>query len=220
MSDIRVFIADDQKTLLDSLMQGLNAEPGISVVGTAINAEQLLNRLFPGRADALLLDIFSKDVEFLELITTLTNRDPNLRVIILSGNPDYHFAQETRNAGAVFYTSKNLGTSELATLIKNVVREGLTGIQFYDSGTQKKDIGANVKEELTKRELEVLKELCKGARNDQEIAEALSIGSEATVAAHRRNLKRTFKDNGITNATGIGYWAAKWDFFPDIDLPQ
>lgn len=104
---IRVLVADDSPTALQSVCDYLEFAGGFEIVGTAsdgINAVQLASAHKP---DLVLLDLSMPRVNGLEAAEQIHRRSPAMRVIIFSELEGLSLADECRRHGADSFVSKN-----------------------------------------------------------------------------------------------------------------
>ncbi len=85
---MRVLLADDQAKVRSALRLLLEQEPGLSVVGEAVEAGDLLVQVKATCPDLLLLDWELPGRPMTEVLSTLRRLCPHLTVIALSGRPE------------------------------------------------------------------------------------------------------------------------------------
>jgi DNA-binding NarL/FixJ family response regulator len=103
--DMRVLIADDQLKVRSALKLLLEQDPEVSVVGEAMEAEDLLAQVRGACADLVLLDWELPGLRAVNpLLSTLRVLCPRLSVIVLSGRPEARRAALA--AGADAFVSK------------------------------------------------------------------------------------------------------------------
>jgi DNA-binding NarL/FixJ family response regulator len=115
---MRVLLADDQTNVRFALRTLLERQPGMQVVGEAINAEVLLSQVKARCPDLALLDWSLPGVAVDELLPALRGTCPNLFVIVLSGQPEARRAALA--AGANAFVSKADPPEELLAAIRSV----------------------------------------------------------------------------------------------------
>ena len=101
---MRVLLADDQSKVRSALRLLLEQEPGMSVVGEAVEAEDLLAQVEATQPDLVLLDWELPSLRTDDWLSTLRTLCPRLKVIALSGRPEARQAALT--AGADTFISK------------------------------------------------------------------------------------------------------------------
>ena len=101
---MRVLLADDQTKVRSALRLLLEQEPGLSVVGEAAEAEDLLVQVEVTQPDLVLLDWELPGLRTDDRLSVLRALCPQLKVIALSGQPEARRA--ALSAGADAFVSK------------------------------------------------------------------------------------------------------------------
>lgn len=220
---IQVFIADDHQSVIDSFKTTLAQQEDLAFSGSAKDEHELLKRI-NDRVDVLLLDIILKEkTVFLSLIKEVLKKCPTLRILILSATEDLYFAQQTIEAGVRGYLAKSLSIRDIFSAIHDVFAyPNMTILKLPNPNTTESDL-ENVRSLITPREMQIISLLCKGFKNNEEIAEFLvKINrkeiSPIVVQTHRRNIRYKLRDFGITNDTSLGYWIGRWDLLDGSEL--
>ena len=115
---MRVLLADDQKKVCSALRLLLEQEPGLSVVGEAVEAEELLAQVEVTQPDLVLLDWELPGLRTHDGLVTLRTLCPHLKVIALSGQPEARQAALT--AGADAFVSKGDPPEQLLATLHTV----------------------------------------------------------------------------------------------------
>ncbi|MFC5868997.1 response regulator [Aquincola agrisoli] len=188
---VRLLLIDDHPLVRDGLRARLGGIDGIEVVGEAGHAREALAAVEALRPTMALVDIGMKEVNGIELTLMLSQRHPELAVLILSmyDNPEY--VQQAMQAGARGYVLKDAPSSEIVGAIQTV-RQG--GTYLSPSVTKRLFRAQEPKPLLSPRESEILACLAKG-QSSKQIAEALGL-SVRTVETHRQNIKRKLVIDG------------------------
>jgi DNA-binding NarL/FixJ family response regulator len=109
MSDkIRVVVADDSPTALQSVCDYLDFAGGFEIVGTASDGMNAIQLAALYKPDLVLLDLSMPRVNGLEAAQQIRLSNPDLRVIIFSELHGLSLADECRRRGADSFVSKNL----------------------------------------------------------------------------------------------------------------
>ncbi|SCK55981.1 two component transcriptional regulator, LuxR family [Variovorax sp. HW608] len=182
---IRLFLVDDHPLVRDGLRARLSSLPEIEIVGEADGAAEALPLIEALKPDLVLTDVGMKDINGIELAARLQEREPQVRVVMLSmyDNPEY--VQQALQAGARGYVLKDAPASEIVAAIDAVAAGGT----FLSPAVSKRLFrNQTPRPLLTPRESEILSALGRGA-SSKEIALELGL-SVRTVEAHRQSIKR------------------------------
>jgi len=184
-SVIRLFLVDDHPLVRDGLRARLGPLPALEIVGEAGSAAEALEGIAELRPDLVLADVGMKGMSGIELASLLQERQPDVRVLMLSmyDNPEY--VQQALQAGARGYVLKDAPAAEIVAAIEAVAAGGT----FLSSAVSHR-LFANQQPRplLTPRESEILSALGRGDSSKQ-IARDLGL-SVRTVEAHRQSIKR------------------------------
>ncbi|MBV1775763.1 response regulator transcription factor [Burkholderiaceae bacterium DAT-1] len=189
---IRLFIADDHRMFREALCNTLQASGEFTVIGEAGSVADTLQKVEDLQPDMLLLDIAFPDGNGIEVVSKLSQRQPDLPVVALSGYSDQVFLDEMLQHGARAYVLKSSGADELLAALRAVIN----GHLFLSPELMRKLLNSkhhsaapdDALEKLGPREIEVLTLIANGARSS-EIAIRLGIAI-STVEVHRRNIRR------------------------------
>ena len=179
-SVIRILLADDHVVVRDGLAAIINQEKDMRVVAEAGEGKEAVELWKKHRPDITLMDLRMPGLSGANAIYEIHEVNPNVRIIVLTtfdGDEDIYRAIR---AGAKAYLLKDVKREELF----HCIREVHAGKFVIPPAIAAKLAGHQSIEELTSRELEVLKLLAEGKPNKL-IASALSIG-EVTVKSHVR----------------------------------
>ena len=188
---IRVVIADDHAIVRAGLRALIHSEPDLELVGEAaggVEAIQLVDKLAP---NVLVLDISMPDIDGITVTREIKGKKNDTHILILTVHEDEVFLREVIKAGASGYIIKHAAEAELVTAIHSVtsgeiyVHPSLLRTLLVDSDRPLSKAQKQA-EDLTPREVDILKLLVQGYTNRQ-IADELSI-SIRTVEGHRANL--------------------------------
>ncbi len=213
MPKIRLIIADDQILFLKGLRLLINTFDSIELIAEATNGEELLTAIAAHSPDVVLIDLKMPVMDGIEATKRIKEDYPELKVILLSMYNDESIINHVMKIGANGYLLKNEEPHILEQAIKAVVQKGfyfndyvssalLTGVQ-QATQIQKKPKDS-LKIPLTRREVEILKLICK-EYTSSEIASQLYI-SPRTVEGHRKSL---LAKTGVRNIAGLVLFAMK-----------
>lgn len=208
---MRVYITDDHEMYLEGLSLLLQKQTELEVTGTSSNAADLLNRLpTMSPEDILLLDVNLPDMEEEELIRKIRELRPKQKVIYLTLIRGTRYVHKLLKYQIQGYVLKNASVEELLAAIDTVHKGGQyfsKEIDILSDGDFRNTLtieDRKVGEILSKREVEVLKLVCKEFSN-AEIAQKLFL-SISTVETHRKNLIAKL---GVQNTVGLVKFAIR-----------
>lgn len=190
MSSINIIIVDDHSLFRNGMKLLLSNAGNFSIMAEASNGKEFLTLLETMQPDVILMDIDMPEMGGIEATTRALEKYPDLKIICLSmyGEEEYYY--KMIEAGVSGFLLKNSDINEVKTAITSVSQ----GSKFF-SPELLYNVVKNIKttqtnmelvENLSEREVEVLKQICIGLSN-QEISEVLHI-SKRTVDKHRANL--------------------------------
>lgn len=183
---IRLVLVDDHTLVRDGVRALLEMVERFSVVGETGCGSEALELIERTKPDIVLMDIGLKDVNGLELTATLKQRQPELKVLILSMYDNQEYVSQSLRAGASGYVLKDAPSREIIAAIEVLA----VGGRFYSSAIASKLTGSEPQQdgELTPRERQVLLMMAQGL-NNKAMARELSI-SVRTVETHRLSIRR------------------------------
>ena len=215
---ISVAIIEDQPVFLDHFVGIVTSDPGLQLVGTAVNGAEGRALIKEVDADIYLVDLGLPDFSGLALLPEIVQHRPDANAMVISIFDDDAHIIAAIEAGAMGYLlkdsdSRNVGEalrevhtggSPLSPLIAKKVLNLLRG---KTESREKAELPTSPRKELlTERETEVLCQLATGLAF-REIADALSISSH-TVAQHVRNIYKKLavrsRGKAVYEATKLG----------------
>jgi len=210
---IRIVIVDDHRLFREGVASLLKTASGLMLVGEASSGDECLSLVENLMPDIVLMDINMPGLGGIEATRTLTSRQPNVGVIMLTMLEDDESVFAAISAGARGYVLKDADRGSLIRAIRSVahgeallssavaqrVLEQFSKLKILPKiPSEQINTLAQIFKELTARELEVLKLIVKGYRN-REIADQLVI-SEKTVGNHISNIFSKLQVNDRSQA--------------------
>jgi DNA-binding NarL/FixJ family response regulator len=186
---IRVLIADDQSLVRAGLRLVLDGHDDIEVVGEASNGHEAIYSTGRLKPDVVLMDIRMPELDGLAATRRITAEHP-ARVLVLTTYDLDEYVYDALQAGASGFLLKDTPPGQLVDGIRAVASgEALLAptvtrrlIEEFSRIRPAREARPDALDELTPRELEVLRQLARGMSN-AEIAEALVLG-DTTVKTH------------------------------------
>ena len=192
----KVLIVDDHESVCDSLEYVLASTDAFTVVGKLPSAAYASVYCEKLRPDLVLMDVCTEaGASGLEATRIIRARFPDTKVIVMSGFDEITYAPRAKEAGAHAFVLKSRSLDFFAEAALGVMR----GENYYPEA---KTIPLPKGEApLTRRELEVLRLMCKHM-DTKAIAEELFI-SESTVKYHKANM---LAKTGFTKAIDLAFY--------------
>lgn len=188
---IRVLIADDQQMVRQGFSVLLGAQPGIEVVGQAVDGLDAVAKVAELVPDVVLMDIRMPELGGIEATRRITGERPGIRVLVLTTFDLDEYVYEALRAGASGFLLKDASAEQLAEAVRVVaagdalLAPGITRRLIAEFSRLDDRPRAPLKSrvgELTERETEVLALIAQGLSN-AEIA-GLLVVAEQTVKTH------------------------------------
>jgi len=211
MTAVRVLAADDQRVVREGLAMLLGLLPDVEVVGTAADGEEVLALAAELRPDVILMDLRMPRMDGVEATRRLRERDPAVKVVVLTTYADDRSVLDALRAGALGYLTKDAGAAEIQQALHRVA-DGQAAldpavqlhlVEAIADGAPSAPSPAPLPDGLTPREAEVLTLIAAGLSN-AEIAERLVV-SEATVKSHVNHMLAKIGARDRAQAVGYAY---------------
>lgn len=193
----RVLCVDDHRIVREGLALIISQQPDLEVVGLAGTSDEAVDQYRATAPDVTLMDLRLRETSGVEAIRTIRGINPLARIIVLTmyeGDEDIYRALE---AGAVTYLLKDMLSSDLLRVVREVARGGLPILETIQARLAERAAHPT----LTSREIAVMGLVAQGMRN-KEVAAMLGI-SEATIRVHLKNIFAKFEVHDRTAAVGV-----------------
>ncbi len=193
MEMIKILIVDDHEVVRHGLVMMLGRQDDFVVAGEAQNGLEAVEKAGELAPDVILMDLRMPELDGVGAMTRIREQDANIKFIVLTTYDTDEYIFDAINAGAKGYLLKDVSREELFQSIRAAYR----GESFIEPGVaarvldrlvqvSRQSANAGGPQELSERELGVLRLMAAGSANKQ-IASELSI-SESTVKTHVTNI--------------------------------
>jgi DNA-binding NarL/FixJ family response regulator len=198
---IRLLIADDQELMREGLRVMLSPQPDIEVVAEAGSGRELVEAAAAARPDVALVDIRMPGMDGIAATRGLQRQARPPRVVILTTFDHDEHVYDALRAGATGFLLKTTPPTRLVDAVRAAAEgESLLSPEIaqrlaerFARGPRPAPDGVPPElEELTPRELEVLRLIARGHSNADIAAELVT--SMATVKTH---VNRIFRKLGV-----------------------
>jgi DNA-binding NarL/FixJ family response regulator len=209
---IRLLLVDDEPLVRGGVRMILESEDDLEIVGEAADGNEALELARQLAPDVVLLDIRMPGLDGIQTTRRLLEQPPPVpRILVLTTFDLDEYVYEAMKAGASGFILKNVPPAKLVDAVRTVA----TGDALLAPAITRRMIERFVQqppvpqgrppqlEELTERELDILREIARG-RSNAEIAGALYL-SQATVKSHVNRVLSKLNLRDRTQAAVLAY---------------
>lgn len=207
----RIFVVDDHPIMRDGISLLLGSEKDLQICGSAGSMQDALKQFLTVKPDLLIVDLSLKDGLGLELIKTVKERYPKIRMLVVSAYDENLYAERALRNGASGYVNKQECEDTLLLAIRTV----LAGRRFVSDQILQKLVSLAIGgvdtengdpvERLSDRELEIFRLIGRGT-TPAAIAKQLHI-SPHTVDSHREKIRHKLN---LENGRELMQRAMRW----------
>jgi DNA-binding NarL/FixJ family response regulator len=214
---LRVLIVEDQHIFRKGLNLLLQEIPGVQLYGEASNGAEFLEMIEDERPDIVFMDIQMPMMNGIEATKKAVSLYPDIKIIAISMFGDEEYLVSMLEAGVKGFLLKTVEEAELKKALelvadnKNYFSDELLPVltnSLVNRKNRNETPEMEYREDLTRREIEVLELICKGF-TIKEIADQLYI-SQRTVDGHKANL---FRKTGVDSSVKLVTFAIKHNLF-------
>jgi DNA-binding NarL/FixJ family response regulator len=193
----RVILVDDHPIVRKGLRRLIENDPGLAVCAEAEGVREAREAIRQHRPDAVIVDLFLKDGDGIELVREVHAHHPGLPLLVLSMHDESVYAERLLEAGARGYVMKHEASDVLVHALHEVlagrrhVSEAISARLLRKTGAGRVPADSSPIDPLSNRELQILQMIGRGLSSRQ-VAESLNL-SIKTIEAHRQRIKRKLK---------------------------
>ncbi len=215
---IGVLVADDQSMVRAGFRMLLCGEDDIDVVAEAANGREAIDKAARFKPNVVLMDIRMPELDGLQATREILAANPEARILILTTFDLDEYIYEALSAGASGFVLKDDPPEQLIAAIRTVaagdalLSPSITSSVIGQFARLPRPEAPRELEELTAREMEVLRLIAQGLSN-VEIGEQLFI-TETTVKTHVTHLLQKLNLRDRVQAVVLAYRAGIVDGEP------
>ena len=217
MKKIKIMLVEDHVLVREGTKELLDQEEDLQVVAEAGDGEAAVQLAAEHRPDIIIMDIAMPKLDGIEATKQIKAANPTASILVLTAYDDDQYVFAFLEAGAAGYLLKDISTNDLIQAIR-AVHTGESVLHpavarkvinyFARRPEETRDEKGDLMEQLTDREMEVLRLAGKGMTN-REIARELTI-SIRTVQVHLSNV---FSKLGVGSRTEAVLYALRKGWF-------
>ena len=202
---VKVLIADDHKIIRERLLNLLEKQKDLDIVGEAEDGFIALKKARELKPNIIIMDIGMPNLNGIDATRQIRSESPQTKVIALSMHADKRFVAEMLKAGASGYILKDSAFKELvqairASLVNKIyLSPSIADVVIKDYIVHIPRDSFSAFSILTAKEREVLQLIAEG-KSTKEIASRLFM-SIKTVETHRQHIKEKLNLNSIAELT-------------------
>lgn len=195
MEKIKIILVDDHQLVREAWKATLFTEDNFSIVGEAENVKDAIHLIKMTQHDIVILDINLKSESGVDVILEVNKFLGKPKIIVVSMMAEYSFIKNMLNLGVKGYVTKNSSIDELREAIEKVHAGQRFLCKEINDVIINNSLSDAKSEELSNKELIVLKEICKG-QNTKEISITLNISAK-TIEGHKTKIYKKLKTSNL-----------------------
>jgi len=205
---IKILICDDHAIVRIGLKALITNNRDMRLVGEAKDGEEAVSKANKLKPDLIIMDLIMPLKDGVAAITEIKKKNPEVRILVFTSFSDDKNVLPSLKAGADGYLLKDSSPEELIQAIKDVY-QGKSSLhpvivqKVLKELHQPEDVAQKC-EQLSKRELDVLKYVAVGMSN-QDVGRTLGI-KEGTVRIHVGNILNKLQ---LANRTQAALYALR-----------
>jgi DNA-binding NarL/FixJ family response regulator len=210
MTKTRILLVDDHEVVRLGLKALVEHHPQFEVVGEAVTAKEAIEQAEKILPDIVLMDIRLPGASGIEACEVITEKFPDIRVVMLTSYAEDEMLFSAIRAGASGYVLKQIGGDDLIRALESVSKgealldPAVTQRVFQEVRRAVKEEEASAFANLSQQEKHVLLLVSEGKTN-REIAKSLYLG-EGTV---RNYVSSILSKLGVSNRAEAAAFAVE-----------
>jgi two-component system, NarL family, response regulator LiaR len=208
LKKIRIILADDHPLMRQAIRMWLDKQHDLEVLAEASDGREAIDLALKLQPDVVIIDISMPRINGLEATRQIISRCPETNVLVLTVHTDTEHIQGMLQAGAAGYLTKNVSGEDVVHAVRtvaageNVLPENMQYDNLEESLNCSIPAFSNKLNELTHRELSILKMVAKGMHN-KEIAAGMGLSLRG-VKAYLTTVFIKLGASSRTEAVSIG----------------
>jgi DNA-binding NarL/FixJ family response regulator len=202
----RIAIAEDNELMREGISSVLCRQKKFSICGVAVDKKTTLALIEAKKPDVLLLSLFLRDADGIDLVKHLAARFPETRLVVTAAGSKELYTERLLRAGASACLSPSRTTAhDLIDIIRKAVVPKCAGSRLIRRTAGRSASGSPALPALTDRELQVFRLIGRGGGTG-DIARELGL-SPRTVEYYREQIKRKL---GYRDTVALHKGAFEW----------
>jgi len=183
VNKVKVVVVDDQNISRGFFEMYVRASRDYELVASLRTAQSSLDYVDKNKTDLVIMDVMMQDgIDGLTAAESIKKKHPEIKIILTTSTSETSWEEKARAAGIESFWYKEYDEHGLLEIMERT----MNGESVYPQDAPKVPFGKVTREDLTDRELDILRELTASMTNE-EIAEKLQI-SVNTVKRHIQNI--------------------------------
>lgn len=209
MKTIKILLADDHAFVRQGTRELLEQQDDLEVVSEAENGREVVQLALREHPDVVIMDFAMPELNGIEATRQIKAVAPSITILVLTAYDSEQYVFAFLEAGAAGYLLKDVSVDELVKAIRavhggeSILHPAIARkVINHFSKSDQKQVTGNLLEQLTDREVEVLRLAAKGMSN-RDISSELCI-SVRTVQTHLSNVFNKLGVGSRTEAVVLG----------------
>jgi len=123
MENFRFLVVDDSEFARRNMNKILTAVGG-EAAGFATNGREAIDQYMKLRPDVVFMDITMPEMEGVEAVQTIMDRDASAKIVMVSSNGYQELIKEALDSGAKHFLTKPVEPTQVASVVDFVLGEG------------------------------------------------------------------------------------------------